>query len=350
MFLNPVTENEILNIVKSIKSKTSVDLDDISMLLVKKIIIQIVKPLKYICNASFQQGLFPDKMKTAKILPLFKSGSKKEFTNYRPVLILPQFSKILEKLFVKRLDKFINKFDLLDNSQYGFRSGRSTSLALLELTEEITKALDNKKLTIGVYVDLKKAFDTINHSLLFKKLEKYGFRGIANNWIRSYLNNRSQFVSFKSCNSDLLPVVCGILQGSVLGPKLFILYINDICNVSKILKFILFADDTNIFYSGTNLLVLNNELKKLRNWFDLNKLSLNILKTNYMIFSNKKCNDTVNIFMKDCLINRVQVTKFLGVMIDEALNWKSHILYIKSKLSKILPFCIRQKIILNQTF
>ena len=148
------------------------------------------------------------------------------------------------------------------------------------------------------------------------------------------------------CNSDLLPVVCGIPQGSVLGPKLFILYINDICNVSKILKFILFADDTNIFHSSTNLesmvLVLNNELKKLCNWFDLNK-SLNILKTNYMIFSNKKCNDTMNIFMKDCLINRVQVTKFLGVMIDEALNWKSHILYIKSKLSKNIAILYKTK-------
>jgi hypothetical protein len=339
MFLSAVVEQEIVNIVKNNKNKTSKDCHDINMCLVKKLILQIVQPLTYICNRSFQDGLFPEKMKIAKVLPLFKSGDKDKFTNYRPVSLLPQFSKILEKLFVKRLDNFIDKFNLLDKSQYGFRANSSTSLALLELTEEITNALDDKKTTIGVYIDLKKAFDTIDHGILLKKLEQYGIRGASNSWVMSYLSNRLQFVNYNDYDSNLLQVVCGVPQGSILGPKLFILYINDICNVSKILKLILFADDTTLFCSDKNInnlvTIINSELEKLCVWFALNKLSLNVSKTNYMLFSNCKNNiPNVGIFMKNCKIDRVHVTKFLGVQIDENLDWNHHIWYVKSKISK----------------
>ena len=224
---------------------------------------------------------------------------KNKFTNYRPVSLLPQFSKILEKLFVKRLDIFLDKFEVLHSSQYGFQKNRSTSVALLDLIESITNAIDNKKATIGIYIDLKKAFDTIDHKLLLNKLEKYGIRGNANNWVRSYLDNRLQFVHYNGCNSDFLRVVCGVPQGSILGPKLFILYINDICNVSEIFKYVLFADDTNIFCSDNNLhnlmMTVNKELKKLCDWFAVNKLSLNLNKTNYMIFNKTKQVPTVDI-------------------------------------------------------
>ena len=176
----PVDENEVLKIVNDCKSKSSEDSDNLSMRFVKDIFNHISKPFTYICNLSFLSGIFPDRMKIAIVIPLYKSGEKSSFNNYRPVSLLSQFSKVLEKLFDSRLQAFIDKNKLLSSSQYGFRSNLSTSYALLELIEELSKSLDDKKITIGVFIDLKKAFDTIDHQLLVQKLERYGIRGIPN--------------------------------------------------------------------------------------------------------------------------------------------------------------------------
>lgn len=187
----------------------STDCDSIDMTIVKKVIEAIVQPLTYICNLSFKTGNFPKEIKTAKVIPLYKTGDRHQFTNYRPVSLLPQFSKILEKLFIY---KFIDKHKLLFESQYGFRAQRSSSMALLELIEEITSSIDKKKFAIGVFTDLKKAFDTINHKLLIKKLERYGIRGVVLHWIKSYLSNRQQFVKMGDFQSSNLDIACGVPQ------------------------------------------------------------------------------------------------------------------------------------------
>ena len=167
----------------------------------------------------------------------------------------------------------------------------STSHALVELLEDITKSLENKKCALGVFIDFNKAFDTVDHQLLYRKLELYGIRGIAHNWITSYLDNRSQLVSIDGYSSDIQTIKCEVPQGSILGPKLLILYVNDICNVSKLVKLILFADDTNMVCSANDVEQLENivccELGKLQLWFSINELSLNIAKTNYMLFSGR---------------------------------------------------------------
>ena len=291
-------------------------------------------------------------MKIAKVIPLFKSGDNDTFTNYRPVSLLSQFSKILEKLFNNRLDNFLEKNELLVDGQYGFRNARSTSMAITQLIEELTNANDEKKYTVGVFIDLKKAFDTIDHTLLLRKLEHYGIRGVAHSWLKSYLNLRKQFVHINDFNSDLLDVKCGVPQGSILVPKLFILYINDICNVTDILNFILFADDTNIFCSGKNIETLcktvSKELDKLNIWFAVNKLSLNVSKTNFILFGNKKhTTEDVHITINNVKIDRVYVTKFLGVMIDHNLNWKEHIDVINSKISKSIAIIYKASKILK---
>ena len=339
MFLSPTDDSEVIRVVHNFKNKTSVDSDGLSMKFVKSIIQCIVKPISHICNSSLLSGVFPDKMKIAKIIPLFKSGSKNEFNNYRPISLLPQLSKILEKLFNNRLNKFVTNSKILNSCQYGFREGISTSHALVELVNEITNSLNKKKHSIGVFIDLRKAFDTVDHRLLCKKLEFYGIRGIAQDWITSYLSNRTQHVSYDGHASDNLEITCGVPQGSILGPRLFILYVNDMCNVSKLLKFILFADDTNIFYSHDRLPelvnVLNTELDNMYTWFCVNKLSLNVAKTNYILFGNYRHEQHVALRIKDINIERVEATKFLGVIIDESLSWNNHINSVKSKLAKV---------------
>ena len=351
-YISEVNEFDILEIVHNFKDKKSADWTEIDMSLVKNIIVNIVKPLTYICNQSFQSGIFPSKMKTAKVIPIFKNGDRHLFNNYRPISLLSQFSKILEKLFVKRLDSFIEKHNLLSNHQYGFRGNRSTSMAVMELVEEVSTAIENGDYTVGVFIDLKKAFDTIDHNLLLNKLEKYGVRGIANSWIKSYLEDRYQYVQLNNVKSELERVTFGVPQGSVLGPKLFILYINDICKVSKILKYVLFADDTNLYCSGKSLEQLLNvvegELKSLKTWFDINKLSLNLTKTKFIIFGTRKKNHKATIKISGMEIERVYENKFLGVIIDDKLCWKSHINNVKLKMSKTIAILYKTKYLFCQ--
>lgn len=198
----------------------------------------------------------------------------------------------MEKLFAIRLNKFLNEFKILSNSQYGFRPNHSTATAIMELTEEITNAIDKKHYLVSIFVALQKAFDTLDHKILLHKLYKYGIRGVAHQWVTSYLKNRSQFVEIDNIKSNNCNITCGVPQGSVLGPILFLLYVNDIVSVSQLLRCILLADDTTLFYSGKNikdvLQIVENEFQKIMKWFNANRLSLNISKTKCMIFCSKK--------------------------------------------------------------
>ena len=338
MFLSETNVSEIITIVSKLTQKTSTDCNDMNMSLVKNIIHLVVQPFTYICHLSFATGIFPYAMKIAKIIPIYKTGAKDEFNNYRPISLLPQFSKILEKLFDDRLEQFICKNNILTDCQFGFRTGRSSSMAIVNLMEKITNSLDNKKTVISVFIDLRKAFDTIDHTIPLQKLNNYGIRGIVNQWVCSYLTHRKQYVQIKGTKSSLERIICGVLQGSILDPTLFNLYLNDICNVSSILEFTLFADDTSIIYSHdstTSLCnTLNTELERLNAWFNLNKLSLNLQKTNYINFSTNNSDSTIQIAINGSNIEKVNSTKYLGVYIDHHLNWKDHIAYISSKLSK----------------
>ena len=235
----------------------------------------------------------------------------------------------------------------MSDAQYGFRSNMSTSMALIDLLETLGSNIDKKLFTVGVFIDLKKAFDTIDHSNLIRKLEFYGIRGLASKWLTSYISSRQQFVSIDGVDSELKDVLCGVPQGSILGPKLFILYINDISRISMKLNCILFADDTNIFCSGNDLKVLcesmSLELKKLNEWFSENKLSLNILKTSFMVFSNRKIDDNVQIKINNYSLERVYVTKFLGILIDSSLTWKSQIATVYKKICKNFAIMVKLK-------
>uniref|UniRef100_A0A3B3H5U1 Reverse transcriptase domain-containing protein n=1 Tax=Oryzias latipes TaxID=8090 RepID=A0A3B3H5U1_ORYLA len=351
MFLSEVSSNEILEIVRTFQNKRSKDWNDIDMSLIKNTIEFIVEPLTHIFNMSFREGIFPNNMKIAKIIPIFKNGDRHIFTNYRPISLLSQFSKILEKPFVKRMNNFIGKFNLLHEDQYGFRARRSTSMAIMHLVDHISSSIEKKKFTVGVFVDLQKAFDTLNHTMLLSRLQKYGFRGIAYSWLESYLINRCQYVYFNNEKSDMCPVTCGVPQGSLLGPILFILYINDLCKVSDLLNCVLYADDTTLYLSGDNLEKLLSDITKelsiIKQWFDSNKLSLNQNKTKYIILGYRKRENIFELKIEDVVLERVNEIKFLGVILNHTLSWKPHITYILSKLSKSLAILHKVKYFLN---
>ena len=233
-------------------------------------------------NLSFTTGVFPSVLKTAKVVPVFKKDSKLDYSNYHPISLLSNIEKILEKLMYKRLYTFLNKNNVIYNLQFGFRQQYSTSHALINITENIRKALDDGNISCGVFVDLQKAFDTVDHQILLAKLNHYGIRGVSNDWFKSYLSNRSQYVSINGYNSGLAAINCGVPQGSVLGPLLFLLYINDLNQAIKFCKVHHFADDTNLLCLGNSIKKLNKlvnaDLKRLVNWLNANKISLNVKK------------------------------------------------------------------------
>ena len=337
----PTDDAEIVRIVTELNNKWSAGYDAIPVNIMKSSIRYIAEPISRLINSSFSNGIFPNCLKVAKVCPIYKSGAKNTFTNYRPISILPSFSKIYEKAVSLRLMTFLEaKCNIIDN-QYGFRSKRSTYMALMQMYDKISSAIDNNEYSVGIFIDLSKAFDTLNHKILLKKLENYGIRGIALKWFHNYLQDRKQYVFLNGISSTLKSIVCGVPQGSILGPLLFIIYINDIVNCSKLLKFILFADDTNLFYSNSDLAqlqkIVNSELTKLSDWFCANKLSLNVVKTNYMLFGYKPIPKTLaqfKLFIDGNNLERVSSTKFLGVFVDEKLKWDVHVNYVASKMSK----------------
>ena len=341
IFLDAVTEKEVEIEISNLSGNKSCGHDEIPPKLVKEISKQIVKPLTHIYNQSLLTGVIPNELKIALVTPVFKANSKEEFSNYRPISVLPCFSKILEKIMYKRVMKYLDMHSMLFQSQYGFRKKHSTNLATIELVTKILQAIDNSEYTIGVFLDLAKAFDTVNHEILLKKLEHYGIRGIALEWFKNYLTNRKQIIKYKSEKSESLTIKCGVPQGSVLGPLLFLIYMNDISRSSEILSIILFADDTNLFFSHKNLFTLNEtmnrELSKIASWLSANKLSLNIKKTHFIIFKSrgKKSNQHVSIIINNQEIEQVKCTKFLGLYIDDEFTWKYHIDQVASKISKM---------------
>ncbi len=349
-----VDEDSVNKIIDNLAPKTSFGFDGISTKLLKKIKITILKPITLIINQMLNTGVFPDKLKIAKINPIFKKDDETLFTNYRPISLLPVISKIFEKVMYQQVYNYSQEKKLFFNSQYGFRTGHSIDYAAIELIDRIILKMDKMDTPLGIFIDLSKAFDTLDHNILIAKLKYYGFDELALKLMESYLNNRQQYVQIDDVASEYCTVTTGVPQGSVLGPLLFIIYMNDIENVSKIFDFVLYADDTSL---NTTLEIviressaeslqnrINAEIENVNIWLKVNKLSLNIQKTKYMIFHmhNKKI-PNFQIKIEDTIIERVSDFNFLGITINEHLSWKSHIDKVSNKMSRNIGILNRLK-------
>jgi len=215
LFLTPCTSYEVIDTVNGLANSKSTGLDGYNTKVIKSVISDIASTLADIFNISFRDGIFPDSLKNAKITPVFKADDKTIINNYRPISVLPVFSKTLEKLMHRRVISFLDRHKVLNDNQYGFRENHSTDMALINMIDQISNEMDNKQFSIGIFLDLSKAFDTIDHGILLKKLEVYGIRDNTLKWFQSYLCNRLQCVTVSDEVSDYLPITCGVPQGSI---------------------------------------------------------------------------------------------------------------------------------------
>ena len=346
----PVTSPDIQKIINNLQPKTSTGYDNISCKVIKLLSDELSPALAVAINQCLNNNIFPDKLKLAKVIPLYKKkGQISSFENWRPIALLPALSKVYERIIFNQIYEHFVTHSLFSDNQYGFRKKSSTEDAILDFQDRIKELLNNRETPFSVFLDLSKAFDTIDHSILLSKLAYYGFSQQAQALLKSYLTDRSQFVFMDGISSEVLPVRVGVPQGSILGPLLFIIYVNDAPNSSDKLKFILFADDTSLIstfftFTSNNQIdfnLINKELDNVFDWLCANKLSLNVSKTKFMVFRNKLDTRLLPDYKNKLKINGKKLAEaksfnFLGVTIDPLLKWDAHTKKVNSQISRTL--------------
>ena len=335
MLFRAVNETEIFKELKLLRRKKATGLDNFPPGLSKDAASVIAKPLAFVINLSLETGSVPAEWKVAKVIPQFKSGSSAEIDNYRPISILSILSKILEKMVYKQLIFYLESNRLLSDYQFGFRSNRSTELAVTYFNNLVRKEADCGKATGAVFIDLSKAFDTVSHSVLLNKLSLYGIQDTELQWFMDFLFLRKQKVQYNGVLSEPSPVFTGVPQGSILGPLLFLIHFNDVHKPLQLSRIITYADDTVIFTSASDFDAiqssLSEDINRLSSWFRENELIINLKKgkTEVMLFGTAKRlslfhGRQLNLTVNGSSINSTTTYKYLGVHLDPTLNLETH--------------------------
>lgn len=329
-----VSPSEIEKLLKSLKRKKSTGIDNIPANLLKDTASVISASLAHVINLSLRSGVIPRDWKIARTLPLYKSGTKSSFDNYRPIAILPVLSKIAERVVHTQFMNFLETNNLLSDRQFGFRKKRSTETASTIFVDDIRGKVDKGEMVGAVFVDLSKAFDTLSHAKLLTKLESYGVKGVELEWFTDYLFDRHICVSYHTSTSLLQPVTTGVPQGSILGPLLFVVFFNDVTDVVKKAKLIKYADDTVLYFGSKDVIVINNtltdELKCLAEWLDENELLINLKKgkTECLLFGTaqklKNQKDSFKVFYKEVEVVETNFYQYLGVELTSSLSLASY--------------------------
>jgi hypothetical protein len=351
--LQPVTREQLIMIVSSLRGGSSPGWDGISTKFVKENINELIEPIMHITNQSIRSGRFPNIYKIAKVIPIYKSGLKSSISNFRPISLLSVFSKIIEKSVKIQLTNYLESLSLIASNQYGFKTDKSTSDALFSMISLVHEEIAKGNRVLVIFLDLAKAFDTVHREKLLKKMEYAGFSDATLNWFVSYFDARSQVVSISNVDSEMKNVDFGVVQGSTLGPLLFLLYINNITKLRIEGGLFLFADDTAVVSVGRTwdeaFARASLDLLKLKSWFDQNVLTVNIAKTKCLpvyfrkdsgperqVLRMHSCGDHRAVACGCEEIEKVKEYKYLGILISHNLSWSSHILHIKQRLRKLL--------------
>lgn len=344
MVLLDTSVDEVHSLLNRLDAHKSTGHDGISNYILKNCASAIAPALTACINKAIQSGLYPDFLKIARVSPIHKGGAKELATNYRPISVLSALNKVFESVLADRLKRFFKSQGLIYDQQYGFREKSGTATAATEAIDFVLGNLDRGDvgLVSSLFIDLRKAFDSVSHQILLQKLYVYGVRGPALEILRSYLSNRQQFVSVSGIHSSTLPITCGVPQGSVLGPLLFLVFINDMSQIPLIGKLFLFADDACLMYPGSNdtttSRMMTSDLEMLSQYFARNQLQLNVSKTKYMHLSSGKrqLSGTSYVSYRGERVEEVSEFCYLGLYLDSRLSWKRHVEHLSTKLSRLI--------------